>query len=145
MLTYDLMNWKIMWTCPKCNRQFKITNQSHTCVNKDIGELFLDKPDDLVLAYDTLYQIVVPWQPNSVGATHKAIVFTSKKAWLIVKPMKQELDLKFYYHEPIQSDLIRRRGTMGKKHAHHIRVSNEFQITSETVALLKMGYDFSLV
>lgn len=133
-----------MWTCPKCNRQFKIRNQSHTCVKKDIGELFLDKPDELVLAYDTLYQMVIPWLPNSVGATTKAIVFTSKKAWLIVKPMKQELDLKFYYHEPIQSDLIKRRGMMGRKHAHHIRVNHEDQVNGELLQLLKIGHDFSL-
>ena len=133
-----------MWTCPKCNRLFKTKNQSHTCVNKDIGELFMDRPDELVLAYDTLYQSVMPWQPNSVGATTKAIVFTSKKAWLIVKPMKQELDLKFYFHEPIQSDLIKRRGTMGKKHAHHLRIRHEDQIYGEVLELLKMGYQFSL-
>ena len=133
-----------MWTCPDCQRKFKTTNQSHTCVNVDIGELFMGKPDDLVLAYDTLYQRVMPWQPNSVGATAKAIVFASKKAWLIVKPMKAELDLKFYYHEPIESDLIKRRGVMGKKHAHHIRINHEDQVGPQLLELLKMGHEFSI-
>ena len=133
-----------MWTCPDCERKFKTTNQSHTCVKVDIGELFIDKPDELVLAYDTLCQMVMPWQPNSVGATAKAIVFASQKAWLIVKPMKTELDLKFYYSEPIESELIRRRGTMGKKFAHHVRINHEDQISAELLKLLKMGYDFSL-
>lgn len=133
-----------MWTCPECNRIFKTTNQSHVCVNIDIGELFLDKPDELVLAYNTLCQMVMLWRPNSVGATTKAIVFTSKRAWLIVRPMKQELDLKFYYAEPIPSDLIKRRGMMGKKHAHHLRVKHENEINGELLQLLKMGHEFSL-
>ncbi|GAB5527316.1 MAG: hypothetical protein Roseis2KO_51880 [Roseivirga sp.] len=114
------------------------------CVKKDIGELFLDKPDDLVLAFDTLCQRVMAWQPNTVGASVHSIVFTSKKAWLIVKPMKKDLDVKFYCDQPVDSVLIRRSSKMGKKHAHHVRLHNEFQITKELLDLLRIGYDFSL-
>jgi len=138
------MNLINMWTCPKCNRVFKARNQSHTCVNKDIGELFINRPDELVLAYDTLYNSVIDWKPNSVGATSKAIVFTSSKAWLIIRVMTDKLDLKFYYQEPIQSEMIEKRGMMGKKHAHHVRIANEEQVNSEMLELLKMGYKFSL-
>ena len=29
--TYKLKNQKPLWTCPKCNRHFANTNQSHSC------------------------------------------------------------------------------------------------------------------
>jgi addiction module HigA family antidote len=62
-----------MWTCPRCERRFKSPNQSHTCSDTTIGELFLDRSDELVLAFDRILQAVMQWQPNSVGAARHAV------------------------------------------------------------------------
>lgn len=133
-----------MWTCPKCERNFKTNNQSHTCTNIDMGELFLGKPDALVLAFDTLLQLVAQWEPNSVGAAKNAIVFTSKKAWLIVRPMKLELDIKFYNDEIIVSEKVKKRSIFGENYAHHIRVTNPIQIDKELLDLIRIGHNYSL-
>ena len=133
-----------MWTCPECNRNFKTTNQFHMCVKKDIGELFIDKPDDLVLTYDAILQATESWSPNTQGASVHSIIFTSQKAWLIIKPMKKELDVKFYYHERIESDLVKKISKMGKKYGHHLRLSNEWEVSQPVIELLRMGFDFSL-
>ncbi|MEM9329560.1 MAG: DUF5655 domain-containing protein [Bacteroidota bacterium] len=133
-----------MWTCPKCSRQFQKTNQSHICIKKDVGELFIDKSDDLVLAYDSIYQVVMQWQPNVASASTKSVVFTSKRAWMIIKPMRKVLDVKFYCAEVIESDLIHRRVEYGHKFAYHLRVSHELEVSSELLALLRYGYDYSV-
>ena len=133
-----------MWTCPTCNRKFNKHRQSHICVVKDVGELFLDKSDELVLAYDTLYHEIMAWQPNSSGAATHSIVFTNKRAWLIVKPMKSELDLKFYNDSLIESDQIRKTTPFGKHIGHHIRIQNEFQISNELLKLIRIGYDYGM-
>ena len=91
-----------MWQCPRCERLFKTSNQSHSCVQQDMGLLFEGKSDQLVIAFDALMTAVLNWEPNHVGASKNAIVFTNKKAWLIVRPMTKELDVKFYYNETIQ-------------------------------------------
>ncbi len=114
------------------------------CVKKDIGELFQDKPDELVLAYDAILQATENWSPNTQGASVHSIIFTSAKAWLIVKPMKKELDVKFYYGEPISSDLIKKVSKMGKKYGHHLRIANEWEVSQPVIDLLKLGYDFSI-
>ena len=41
--------------------------------------------------------------------------FTNNKAWLIVKPMSKELDVKFYYSENIHSPHIKKTTLWGKK------------------------------
>lgn len=133
-----------MWTCPRCNRQFKTKNQSHSCVTKTIGDFFADKPDNLVLAFDQILTQVIDWEPNSVGTSQNAIIFTSKKAWLIIRPMKKELDVKFYYSTPIESGLVKKVTVFNGKYAHHFRIQDEQEVTSDLVELLKMGYDFSL-
>jgi len=114
------------------------------CVKKDIGELFIDKPDDLVLTYDAILQATESWSPNTQGASVHSIIFTSQKAWLIIKPMKKELDVKFYYHERIESDLVKKISKMGKKYGHHLRLSNEWEVSQPVIELLRMGFDFSL-
>jgi len=133
-----------MWTCLKCNRNFKMTNQSHYCTTKDIGELFLGKPDELVLAFDQILQVTSQWEPNSVGASVHTIVFTSQKAWLIIKPMKSVLDVKFYYPEVIQSDRFHKVSFFSGKYAHHLRIQEVEQLDSEFFELLRIGYDYSL-
>ncbi len=114
------------------------------CTTKDIGELFLGKPDELVLAFDKIMTTVMAWQPNDVGASIHSIVFTNLKAWLIIKPMKKELDVKFYHSDKIESELIKKHTDYGNKFAHHLRVSTEGDITLEHFELMRIGYDYAL-
>ncbi|MEX1190193.1 MAG: DUF5655 domain-containing protein [Bacteroidia bacterium] len=114
------------------------------CVVKDIGELFLEKPDHLVLAFDTLVSAVGEWQPQSYGASVNTIVFTNKRAWLIVRPMKQELDLKFYSKEILESDLIKKTQNYRDIIAYHIRIKEEDEVTSQLIGLLRKGFDYAL-
>lgn len=133
-----------MWQCPACKRNFKHRNQFHMCSDVEIGELFMDKPDELVLAYDDIVQAVADWQPNSIGASLQSVVMSSQKAWLIIKPMKKELDLKFYFGEQLDSDRLKGVYRSGKKFAHHIRVSDPEELDAEVFRLLRMGFEYSL-
>ncbi|MBV6645070.1 MAG: hypothetical protein KI790_06460 [Cyclobacteriaceae bacterium] len=133
-----------MWTCPVCDRKFKNTNQYHICTNKDVGELFMDKSDELVLAFDRIANEVMAWKPNYMGASTNAVVFTNHKAWLIVRPMQKELDVKFYHRDEIDADWIKRRVKYPNKYAYHLRVADECQIDREFMQLLRQGYDYAL-
>ena len=133
-----------MWTCPNCERLFKTTNQSHYCVNKTIDDLFLNRPDHLVLAFDKIMTRVLQWEPNSLGPSKHAVVFTNRKAWLILKPMSKELDLKFYYSEPLESPALKKVAATGNKFAHHIRIKDEDEVTDEVLRLLKEGFAFGM-
>ena len=114
------------------------------CTTKDIGEVFLDKPDDLVLAFDKIATRVLSWEPSHMGASIHTIVFTNKKAWLIIKPMRKELDVKFYHEEKLDSHLVKKTTEYRNKFAHHIRVSNEHQIDQQFFELLRMGFDYAM-
>ena len=75
---------------------------------KDIGELFVGKPDELVLAFAEITQEVEQWEPCTYGSSIHSIVFTSHKAWLIIKPMKTELDVKFYTDTALDSTILKK-------------------------------------
>lgn len=114
------------------------------CTNRDIGELFLGKPDELVLAYDEIEQVISQWKPFSAGASVHSIVIASEKAWLIIKPMKAELDVKFYHDTIIDSPALKRVVNYGAKAAHHLRVKSPENLTDEVFRLLRMGFEYSL-
>lgn len=133
-----------MWNCPNCKRNFKVNNQSHMCVNKTVDDLFVDKPDNLVIAFDAIYQIVMDWEPCTAGASVNTVIFTNAKAWLIIRPMSKELDVKFYYGEPLDAAIFKKVTLFGKKYAHHIRISNELQISREIVSALRKGWEYGL-
>ena len=88
-----------MWTCPKCERELKNPNQWHNCVKVSMDSLFEGKPEELVLVFDKLLSEIIDWENVAVSATKNCIVFVHNQTFLIIRPMKKQLDLKFYSEE----------------------------------------------
>ncbi len=133
-----------MWNCPKCERRFKNDNQSHYCTTKSIDDLFRGKPEDMLLAFDKVLVEVFELGDVSIGASVNTVIFTNKKAFLIVRPMSKLLDLKFYCGEELKSGKLHKTGAMGKKFYHHIRVKNDLEVDDEVIQLIKKGYNYGL-
>lgn len=111
------------------------------CSTKTIDDILMEKPEGMILAFDQLLLAVIDWDPCTVGASTNCIIFTKEKAWLIVKPMKKDLDLKFYYPSEIQHVLVHKRTYYAKKYAHHIRISHESQVTDDLIGLIRKGWE----
>lgn len=136
-----------MWNCPKCQRSFRITNQSHMCTSTTIEDIFAGKPDDVQLAFDDVLLAVMDWHPNTVGAAAKAIVFTNRRAWLIVRPMSKLLELSFYTDGILTGPMIHKSGPNIKSKTvfrHSIRLSGPGELSPEVVDLLRLGFDFGM-
>ncbi len=138
---YIFVKTIIMWICPKCERSFKSDNQSHICNTNTIDDIFEGKSDNMIMAFDKVLIGVIDWDPCTVGTSSKSIVFTKSTAWLIVRPMAKVLDIKFYFPTLIQHRLIKKTNKYPKKVAHHIRISDESEVTTELLNLLRRGYD----
>ncbi|MEM9930949.1 MAG: DUF5655 domain-containing protein, partial [Bacteroidota bacterium] len=138
---------KNMWTCPRCRRPFRTTNQSHTCSDLTVDDIFADKPDDLLLAFDDILVAIMAWEPNVVGAAKKAIVFTNKRAWLIVRPMSKQLDVAFYTDGPLVHPKLHKSAPYMKgktKHRHQVRLSGPGELNTDMVDLLRKGFDYGM-
>ena len=135
------------WTCPKCQREFFRQKQQHYCSDHTIEDIFEGKAADVVLAFDALLLAVAEWEPQLIGAGKAAIIFNNGKAWMVVRALKTELDVSFFYSSILKSPVIKtaRLDNMGKnKFVHHIRLRNEDDVTPEVVDLLRKGFDFML-
>jgi hypothetical protein len=129
-----------MWTCPKCERDLKNPNQWHNCVKVSIDSLFEGKAEELILVFDKLLSEIIDWENVAVSATQNCIVFVHHQTFLIIRPMKKQLDLKFYSEtEQVEFPIIKSIFYSGK-YENHIRVSALSELNQTIYNLIKQSY-----
>jgi hypothetical protein len=129
-----------MWTCPKCERELKNPNQWHNCVKVSIDSLFEGKADELVFVFDKLLSEIIDWENVAVSATQNCIVFVHNQTFLIIRPMKKELDLKFYSATQLEEKPILKSIFYSGKYQNHIRVSKLEDLTQTVYSFIKQSY-----
>src|SRR6185503_7242291 len=86
-----------MWTCPKCKRSFKKTNQSHSCILITKESLFTKRSPELRELYNKIVMEV-----NKFGKYREetvrpdVIFFKTKSTFLGIKVKKDHLEVEFY-------------------------------------------------
>ncbi|TCC88633.1 hypothetical protein EZ428_18525 [Pedobacter frigiditerrae] len=132
-----------MQTCPKCERELRNPNQWHNCVKVNIGDLFKNKAEELEFIFDRLLAEIIDWENIVVGATKNCVVFVHHKTFLIVRPMKTQLDIKFYSEREQNDFPIIKSLVLNTKHENHIRISSLDELTTEIYGLIKQSYQMS--
>jgi len=136
-----------MWNCPNCHRPFKSANQWHICGEKSIDDIFAGKGDNVVLAFDDVLLATAEWEPNLITPARKAIMFTNKRAWLVVRPLTKVLDVSFFTDQAIHSPHLHKSGPDGmrkNKFRHTIRLQGPGELGPEKVDLLHRGYSYGM-
>lgn len=129
-----------MWICPKCERELRNPNQWHNCVKVSIDSLFEGKADELVFVFDKLLSEIVDWENVAVSATQNCIVFVHNQTFLIIRPMKKMLDLKFYSETQLEEETILKSFFYSGKFQNHIRVSTLEDLTQTIYNYIKQSY-----
>lgn len=129
-----------MWICPKCERELKNPNQWHNCVKVSVDSLFEGKAEELVLVFDRLLSEIVDWENVAVSATKNCIVFIHNQTFLILRPMKKQLDLKFYSKEEQEGYPIIKSVFYSGKYENHIRISALDELEPTIFNFLKESY-----
>ena len=130
-----------MWTCPKCERKIKSENQWHYCAKVNIDSLFEGKQDHLIPIFNTLLSTISDWPEISVSATKNCIVFVRKQTFLVVRPMKKELDLKFYLPYYSEEFPIYKSLEYSGKFETHIRISDVRDLDMSVFRMIRGSYD----
>ena len=129
-----------MYICPKCERELRNPNQWHNCVKMDIGELFRNKAVELEFVFDKLLTEIIEWDNIAVSATQNCIVFVHNQTFFVVRPMKTQLDLKFYSEtEQTELPVVKSMAYSGR-FENHIRVARLTDLTDEVYNYIKKSY-----
>ncbi len=130
-----------MWTCPKCERELRNENQWHWCEKVSIETLFDGKAPELMYIFDALLAEIVDWQDMAVSATPNCIVFVHRQTFLIVRPMKKELDVKFYADFYSEVQPIKKSIFYSGRYANHIRLARLEEVTPQVIELIRKSYE----
>jgi len=129
------------WTCPKCERELPKPEQRHYCARVSLDSLFRDRPPELVLVFDKILAEVAGWEDVLVGATPNCIVFTRRLTFLVIRPMKKELDIKFYSKAPHPEKPVLKSVASGNKFENHIRIALPDDLRPKLFLYLRESYD----
>ena len=111
------------WICPRCERELPKAEQRHYCARVSLDSLFKGRPAELVLVFDKILAEVADWEGVLVGTTPNCIVFTRRLTFLVIRPMKKELDIKFYSKVPHPEKPVLKSVGSGNKFENHVRIA----------------------
>jgi len=132
-----------MQICPKCLRPLRNANAWHYCAQTDIDSLFDNKGPELPYVFDKLLAAVAEWNDVAFSATKNCVVFTHKKAFLIVRPMQKVLDLKFYSEELMDSPLIYKASSYNTKVENTARLARPEEVSTQLLKLIWQSYQLA--
>ncbi|MDX2002498.1 MAG: DUF5655 domain-containing protein [Chitinophagales bacterium] len=115
-------------------------NQWHNCVKVSIDSLFENKAPELLLIFDKLLAEIEAWDEVTVSATKNCIVFVHRQTFLIIRPMKRQLDLKFYSSHALEVEPIQKSLPYNGRYINHLRLSSLEDISPIVFSLLKASY-----
>ena len=131
-----------MWTCPICNRQFKNTNQDHSCIATPVESHFLNKHQNALDTFEKLKNEVMKFKAVRVNSVKNVILFTSKSHFLAVKPKKSWLDIEFVLDKNLDGFPIHKTVQATKtKWAHFMRLQNVEEVDDQLITWLKRAYE----
>lgn len=126
--------------CLSCKRVLRNINAYHYCKEVAIDDLFLDKSDEVLLAFDRLLEQISRWEDVDISATKNCIVFVRDKTFLVAKPMAKCLEVKFYNAEMIEDEDLYKCQLWNSKYEGIIRVQNEVELKPKFFKYIKESY-----
>lgn len=128
------------WTCPNCDRELPKPEQRHYCARVGLDTLFAGRPKELVLVFDKILAEVADWEGVLVGTTPNCIVFTHRLTFLVIRPMKKELDIKFYSTVAHPEKPVFKSTKLGNKFENHIRIAQLDDLRPALFVYLRDSY-----
>ena len=135
-----------MWTCSKCERSFRNTNQSHSCVPVSKKDLFEDRPAFLKKLYD---KIIV--EVKLLGACREetvstdVIYFKTKSTFLAIKVKKTYLEVEFFLdHHEDHPSIASWLQTSKHRFVHVVKLDCKTDITRQLMEWIKDSYHLIL-
>lgn len=134
-----------MWTCPKCNRSFRNTNQNHSCILISKENLFVKRPAALKSLYDKIVSVVKDLgEYREETVLPDVIFFKTKATFLAVKVKKDHLEVEFFLdHHEDDPSIAKWLQTSKNRFAHVVKIDSEEEINRQLKEW--MGHSYYLV
>jgi Domain of unknown function (DUF5655) len=131
------------WRCPRCEREFARTNQSHVCVpGGTVAETFAGRPEYQRAAYEAVMAHLRTLGPVHVDAVGVGVFLKSDRKFAEVRPMARALSLDIMAIHAIAHPLVLRSQRIGADRVWSvIRLHGPDDVDDALKAALTIAYD----
>lgn len=137
---YNTTNTTMPWTCPKCDRTLSRPNAWHQCMRKPLKDVFVRKEPHVYQLFLGLQKKISKWKNVKASATENCVVYVAESSFLIVRPMKAALELKFFLYENLEEFPVYKTEPWGKRIVHYIRLFDQGDLDEVVWKLLRLAY-----
>ncbi len=132
-----------MWTCPKCQRSFRNTNQAHSCRRVDKDRFFDRRPPHFKDLYKTIQERVAEFGSYREEAVLPDVVFfKTKSTFLMVKIKMAWIDIEFFLDHLEDEPPVRKYLQTSKNRVVHlVSIDSEEDIDDQLLTWIKASYD----
>lgn len=135
-----------MWTCPRCRREFRNTNQNHGCRLIDKEQLFAKRSSQLKTIYEKIVAVV-----NALGEFRQetvppdVIFFKTISTFLGVKVKSAWLEVEFFLDHQDNSPIVSKHlQTSANRFVHVVPVDSPANINQQLKDWIRHSYQLVL-
>lgn len=133
----------MIWTCPRCGKEFAKTSQSHICENVNPEQIFTGKEEQVYVLYLILLDKVEQRLKTKVTATQKSVTLYSqnRRSFLVISPHRRFLDVWFALDKLLDEPWIMKTYQSSKtKYVHFVRITDSKQINAPLLRAIVKAY-----
>jgi hypothetical protein len=135
---------KMTWICPTCRREFRNTNQDHSCLITNLESHFVNKQQNVIDTFTMIKDVVMKLKGVKIISVKNAILFQARSNFLAVKPRKAHLDIEFLLNERVEGFPVNKTVQATKhKVAHFVRLESPEEADEQLILWLKKAYKIS--
>lgn len=130
-----------MWTCPTCKREFKNTNQRHSCVYYPLDRHFQNKPQARALFDYLVARIQQQIGPVKVESLPCCIHLVSSYTFAAVWGLKDRIRLDFRLSEKLNDERIIQTTQMSPhRYLYLIELRDKGELDGQVLSWLSQAY-----
>jgi hypothetical protein len=131
----------LAWICPTCSRSFKIRNQPHSCLVRDVHHHFGNKIPEIKAIFDRITAVLDPLGPVHISYVENAILIAASSTFLAIKPKKDHVAIEFLLdHEVTEFPIYKTVRVSKNKVAHFIKLDSTEDIDKPVTGWLTEAY-----
>jgi hypothetical protein len=131
------------WTCPRCDREFQRTRQSHACIpGNSVDATFRNRPEQRPI-YDAIMKHLKTLGPVHADAVQVGVFLKSDRKIAELRPKKGWLQCSLYLPGAIADPRIDRADRYGAKVINKIKLRTAADVDEQFCDWLTDAYEYN--
>src|SRR5947209_6672705 len=132
------------WTCPRCDREFGRSGQSHTCVpGITVDAAFAGRPPEQRAIYDEILAYLESLGPVHEDAVSVGVFLKRDRKLAEVRPRSRDISLAVYLPSPVEHPrIVRVIGRGGPRVVHQTVLRDVSDVDDQVRQWLAHAFEY---